>query len=229
MAASSWWVSSGGHSTTRLIPTSSTDHRDGAISSIMTFLLLLSVFLLLSCVLFLMVLFSWAASTSIAQGTVCNQHQRKTAKSTILCPCNLPWGMHTYVFFLFCVFSQFSPCGTVFERWTLILRLIEINLHDVRKKNVISRFNRSSKACSLSSNDVSLAAIVSAIVSPWSQIWSIFTSCLMVDSFFSPPPARQPAPAGLCQIVYYISPESELLVLGILIEFVQLSLSVHTA
>lgn len=134
MAASSWWVSSGGHSTTRLIPTSSTDHRDGAISSIMTFLLLLSVFLLLSCVLFLMVLFSWAASTSIAQGTVCNQHQRKTAKSTILCPCNLPWGMHTYVFFLFCVFSQFSPCGTVFERWTLILRLIEINLHDVRKK-----------------------------------------------------------------------------------------------
>lgn len=114
MAASSWWVSSGGHSTTRLIPTSSTDHRDGAISSIMTFLLLLSVFLLLSCVLFLMVLFSWAASTSIAQGTVCNQHQRKTAKSTILCPCNVPWGMHTYVYFLFCVLSQFSPCGTVF-------------------------------------------------------------------------------------------------------------------
>lgn len=27
-------------------------------------------------------------------------------------------------FFLFCVFSQFSPCGTIFERWTLILRLI---------------------------------------------------------------------------------------------------------
>lgn len=208
MAASSWWVSSGGHSTTRLIPTSSTDHRDGAISSIMTFLLLLSVFLLLSCVLFLMVLFSWAASTSIAQGTVCNQHQRKTAKSTILCPCNVPWG---------CPF-------TIFSLWHSLRTLDTNTASDCRsiymmseKKNVISRFNRSSKACSLSSNDVSLAAIVSAIVSPWSQIWSIFTSCLMVDSFFSPPPARQPAPAGLCQIVYYISPESELLVLGILI------------
>lgn len=132
-------------------------------------------------------------------------------------------------FFLFCVFSQFSPCGTVFERWTLILRLIVDQFTWYQKKNVLSRFNRSSNACSLSSNDVSLAAIVSAIVSPWSQIWSFFTSCLMVVSFFSPPPARQPAPAGLCQIVYYISPESELLVLGILIEFVQLSLSFHTA
>lgn len=51
----------------------------------------------------------------------------------------------------------------------------------------------------------------------------------MVVSFFSPPTACQPAPAGLCQIVYYISHESEQLVLGILIEFVQLSLSFHTA
>lgn len=228
MAASSWWDSSGGQSTTQFIQTSRTDHRDGAISSIMTFLLLLSVFLLLSCVLFLMVLFSWAASTSIAQGTVCNQHQRKTAESTFLCPCNLPWGMHTYVFSLLCLF-------TIFSLWHSLQTLDTNTASDCRSiymmsdKNVLSRFNWSSKACSLSSNDVSLAAIVSAIVSPWSQIWSFFTSCLMVVSFFSPPPARQPAPAGLCQIVYYISPESELLVLVILIEFVQLSLSFHTA
>lgn len=192
----------------------------------MTFLLLLLVFLLLSCVLFLMVLFWWAASRSIAQGTVCNQHQRKIAKSTFLCPCNLPWGMHTYVFFSFVSFHNFLLWHS--------LRTLDSNtasdcrsIYMMSEKNVLSRFNRSSKACSLSSNDVSLAAIVSAIVSPWSQIF--FTSCLMVVSLFSPPPARQPAPAGLCQIVYYISPESELLVLGILIEFVQLSLSFHTA
>lgn len=47
-----------------------------------------------------------------------------TSKSTFLCPCNLPWGMHTYGFFSFVFFSQFSPYGTVFERWTLIIPLI---------------------------------------------------------------------------------------------------------
>lgn len=65
--------------------------------------------------------------------------------------------------FLLYAFSQFSPYGTVFERWTLILRKI-VDLHDAR--NFLSRFNRSSKSCSLSSNDASLAAFVSAIVSP---------------------------------------------------------------
>lgn len=170
-----------------------------------------------------MVLFWWAASRLHREPSATNiqEHLPLPLQSTM---------RYAYLwFFLFCVLF------TIFSLWHSLRTLDTNNTSDCRsiymmnRKNVLYRFNRSSKACSLSSNDVSLAAIVSAIVSPLSQIWSFFTSCLMVVSFFSPPPARQPAPAGLCQIVYYISPESELLVLGILIEFVQLSLSFHTA
>lgn len=103
MAASSWWVSSGGQSTTRLIPTSSTDHRDGAISSILTFLLLFPVFLLLYCVLFLMVLFWWAASRLHREPSATNiqEHHPLPLQSTM---------RYAYLwFFLFCVlFTIFS-------------------------------------------------------------------------------------------------------------------------
>lgn len=71
-----------------------------------------------------------------------------------------------------CLFSLLCPF-TIFSLWHSLRTLDTNTASDCRsiymmseKKNVISRFNRSSKACSLSSNDVSLAAIVSAIVSP---------------------------------------------------------------
>lgn len=67
--SSSWWFNSRGQSSSWWIPTSSTDHRDCAISNMIISLLLPSVFLLLSCTLSLMVFFLWAVFTSIVLGT----------------------------------------------------------------------------------------------------------------------------------------------------------------
>ena len=94
MIPSSWRVSNGGQPTTRRIPTSSTDRLHGAISSRMTVLQLISVFLLLFCMLFLIFLVMQAASTQIVLGTLCNLSPLEKAKHSILYPCKLPLGLH---------------------------------------------------------------------------------------------------------------------------------------
>ena len=82
-------------STTRRIPTSSTDRLGGAISIRMTVLLLFPVFLLLSCVLFL------TTSTRIALGTLCSRPLLEIATRSILYPCSLLFQALPFIFSIF--------------------------------------------------------------------------------------------------------------------------------
>lgn len=72
-----------------------------------------------------------------------------------------------------------------------------------------------------------LALLCQVLIHPVLKTEAVFASSLMVVSlFFSPPPAHQSTPAGLCHVVIYISPESELP--GILIEYAPWSLTFYT-
>lgn len=113
MTPSSWWVSNDGEYTTQWIPTSSTDHFDSAISNRMTSLLLLLVFLLLSCMLFPRFLILWAASSVILLETFSNRPLQKTAMYTILYPCSLPSGLCTWGFYLHVTPHNFSSHNMV--------------------------------------------------------------------------------------------------------------------
>ena len=93
----------GGKFTIRWIPTSSADRLGDAISSRMTFRLLLQVLLLLSCMLFLIFLVVRAASTPIALYILCSRPSLEKAKRPILYLCSLYLRL-----FLFCASSQIS-------------------------------------------------------------------------------------------------------------------------
>ena len=84
----------GGKFTIRWIPTSSTDRLGDALSSRMTFLLLLPVILLLSCMLFLIFLVMLAASTRIALYILCSRPSLEKTKRPILYPCSLSLRLH---------------------------------------------------------------------------------------------------------------------------------------
>lgn len=105
--------------------------------------------------------------------------------------------------------------------WRLTLRLVLIKLVSqiVGKTNFLSRSTLSSQSFPLSSDDVCLGPLVSSVDSPCLQTVAVFV--------FSPPPAHQLTPAGLCHVAIYISPESDLL--SILIEYAPWSLTFYTA
>ena len=96
----------GGKFTIRWIPTSSADRLGDAISSRMTFRLLLQVLLLLSCMLFLISSYHTDYAWNPLQKT-------SNGNSQSLCPFSLqPVIRSAYLrLFLLCVFSQFSSDG----------------------------------------------------------------------------------------------------------------------
>lgn len=82
-----WWVSGGCQSTTRWITTSSTDHRDSAISSRITSLLLSRYsYCSFACSSRLSKSYERLPHRLLSQGTVCNRPLQETAKRTILYP-----------------------------------------------------------------------------------------------------------------------------------------------
>lgn len=138
---------------------------------------------------------------------------------------------------LLCASLSFSCYDTVISTGTSIFECLETDIASglklvsqmVGKTNFLSRSTLSSQSFPLSSDDVRFGTPVSSVDSPCFTNWS----CLCFESdgrflgVFSPPPAHQSTPAGLCHVVIYISPESELP--GILIEYAPWSLTFYTA
>lgn len=154
---------------------SSTDHRDDAISSMMISLLLLPVFLLLSCTLSLK--FFFVSSFHIDCASTGNS---SIAISVLDCwETNIASG----------------------------LRLVSTMLG---KTNFLSRSILSSQSFPLSSNDVRLVALESAVDSPcftnYICLCFVYGGRFLFLSTFN-----TSATAGRCHAAIYISPESELL------------------
>ena len=125
MTSSSGRVSSGGLSTTRRIPTSSTDRLGSAISSRMTVLQLLPVFLLLSCMLFLIFLVVHLASAPIVLQNPL--WPTSTGNDLTLHHLSLQSAIRSAYLrlFLSCASSQFSSHRpTSLTAWILVLCLV---------------------------------------------------------------------------------------------------------
>ena len=230
------WVSSGGQFTTRRIPTSSKNRLGGAISSRMTVLLLLPVFLLLSCVIFLTSLVVWAASTRIALGTVCSRPLQEISTRSILYPCSLPLGLHisgslSHVPLHNCLPMARSALSqpTSSTAGTLAQRLVLGWFPRCWGKPdfCLNLFWAPSHALYLAL----LSALVLSVSCSFTLSHKLNLSWLLVCWSFPSPfqlhHTHQLAPAGLCHVYIYIYPESMLH--GTLIECAPLSLSCQTA